>query len=772
MKKGLQNIIAVILVIAFFVGIAPVSKSSLVARAATMSLEELKAKFPQGAYWNHVGSSSNNENGYTYTPCSSHSSTSTCNAFTYGGTKLGWQCFGFALKLGYDAYGSNPKNWARAYNLNNIKPGDIINYNGNNPGHTVFVTGVSGNTVYIAECNYGGRCLIRWDRSLQKSQFSNLYNVYVAPYELKKSSAHVHSYSRGVEAAHPHKVYMKCSCGDYYYTGDTSFNANCSSCNNTSTISTYPTPFYAVTLSTGKTQVSSVNGVMNAKSNKIYSSDDCTIDHVYANGWCHVVFPLDAGGTADGYVPLSTFLDTSYSPSKITINTQTTTYRRSDGASNFGYIGSGDSVIKVGSSNSYTQVIYPLNSGGYKLAWAILPHQTNPVGSAVGCAEKWIAKANSGLNCRVSPGTSAAEVVAGYGIGYGGEIIIAKKQYDSDGNLWGWGRGYNNSLGKNLEGWYCLTYADFNYSYIPSVTSVNVAPVAYPDKTVITWSAADRATKYSVYIDGKLVVSNTTVRSYEVALQGGNHSVKVAAINTDFPYISSYDCYSITDPVSFTTKTKQYSVSYDANEGTGAPADQVKTYNTDLILSSTIPQREGHTFVGWAVAKNETVVAYNPGDTYKENAELSLVAVWKVDEYTITFDSNGGIGDIPSIKKTYGSVAEIPSEAPTRTGYKFIGWSENKEAVMADYTVKDRIYKEQDITLYAIWEEEATYVPGDINGDNVVNNKDLTRLMKYLAGEDVSVNSDALDVNGDGSVNNKDLTRLMKYLAGENVTVN
>lgn len=63
------------------------------------------------------------------------------------------------------------------------------------------------------------------------------------------------------------------------------------------------------------------------------------------------------------------------------------------------------------------------------------------------------------------------------------------------------------------------------------------------------------------------------------------------------------------------------------------------------------------------------------------------------------------------------------------------------------------------------------YTPGDINGDGKVNNKDLTRLMKYLAGEEVTVAEAALDVNGDGKVNNKDLTRLMKYLAGEEVEI-
>lgn len=56
-------------------------------------------------------------------------------------------------------------------------------------------------------------------------------------------------------------------------------------------------------------------------------------------------------------------------------------------------------------------------------------------------------------------------------------------------------------------------------------------------------------------------------------------------------------------------------------------------------------------------------------------------------------------------------------------------------------------------------------VPGDINGDEVTNLKDLTRLFQYLADWDVEVNDPALDTNGDGSVNLKDLTRLFQYLA-------
>lgn len=53
---------------------------------------------------------------------------------------------------------------------------------------------------------------------------------------------------------------------------------------------------------------------------------------------------------------------------------------------------------------------------------------------------------------------------------------------------------------------------------------------------------------------------------------------------------------------------------------------------------------------------------------------------------------------------------------------------------------------------------------GDINNDGVVNNKDLTRLIKHLSGISASVNSNALDVNIDGVVNAKDAELLLKHL--------
>ena len=70
----------------------------------------------------------------------------------------------------------------------------------------------------------------------------------------------------------------------------------------------------------------------------------------------------------------------------------------------------------------------------------------------------------------------------------------------------------------------------------------------------------------------------------------------------------------------------------------------------------------------------------------------------------------------------------------------------------------------QAMEVYASYAEKKA---GDINGDGDVNSKDLTRLMKFTSGEDVSVVEQAVDTNGDGDFDSKDLTHLMKNLAGD-----
>ena len=75
---------------------------------------------------------------------------------------------------------------------------------------------------------------------------------------------------------------------------------------------------------------------------------------------------------------------------------------------------------------------------------------------------------------------------------------------------------------------------------------------------------------------------------------------------------------------------KTYTVSYNANGGSGAPSAQTKTYGTALTLSSTQPTRSGYRFAGWNTNAAGTGTSYAAGGSYTANAGVTLYAQWTV----------------------------------------------------------------------------------------------------------------------------------------------
>ena len=179
----IKRILSVVLVLLLCLTMLPSITVTSEAASTGLSLSQLRAKFPHGKYWNHAGNpgssnSVNNQDGYTSTPCSQHgvvgTSKQTCNGFQPGSSQLSWQCMGYAEKLGYDATGYNPRNNANGWYtytsssaLDKLKPGDIVRYK--NGGHSIYVTGVNGDTVTYTDCNSNGKCIIRWDATISKS---------------------------------------------------------------------------------------------------------------------------------------------------------------------------------------------------------------------------------------------------------------------------------------------------------------------------------------------------------------------------------------------------------------------------------------------------------------------------------------------------------------------------------------------------------------------------------------------------------------------------
>lgn len=157
-----------------------------------------------------------------------------------------------------------------------------------------------------------------------------------------------------------------------------------------------------------------------------------------------------------------------------------------------------------------------------------------------------------------------------------------------------------------------------------------------------------------------------------------------------------------------------YTVSYDANGGTGAPASQTKEYNKTLILSTVKPNKANtstagyiitlnanggyvstpeltqynttsYTFRSWNTNSSGTGTTYNSGGSYTANADVTLYAIWNTNT-------------------TKGSVT-LPT--PARAHYSFVGWGTTASATTG---VTGTITPTSSQTLYAVWERTPSLV--------------------------------------------------------------
>lgn len=153
----------------------------------------------------------------------------------------------------------------------------------------------------------------------------------------------------------------------------------------------------------------------------------------------------------------------------------------------------------------------------------------------------------------------------------------------------------------------------------------------------------------------------------------------------------------------------QHDVHYDANGGSGAPADQTKTYGKDLTLSSTKPTRGGHTFLSWNTKADGTGDTYQPGATYthdQDGGTVTMYAKWRVWKHTIHYNANSGSNAPTDQTKTYGQALSLSSSKPTRNGYTFLGWNTKADGTGTDYASGANYTHDQDggtVTLYAQW---------------------------------------------------------------------
>ena len=229
----------------------------------------------------------------------------------------------------------------------------------------------------------------------------------------------------------------------------------------------------------------------------------------------------------------------------------------------------------------------------------------------------------------------------------------------------------------------------------------------------------------------------------------------------------------------------KYTVTFNSNGGSNV-SSQTINYN-GKVTKPTNPTKTGHTFKEWQL--NGNPYDFNAGVT----SNITLTAVWNINQYTVTFNSDGG-SSVSSQKINYNGKAIKPAN-PTKEGYTFKEWQLNGNTYNFNTLITSNI------TLKAVWNKNEVIVNDTLKDilekdGHVVEDGYTTKFtlgesissIKSKLGNDVLIDSKTTiistgtiikrnnesytvvikgDLNGDGKVNSGDLLQMRKYLLEE-----
>ena len=278
---------------------------------------------------------------------------------------------------------------------------------------------------------------------------------------------------------------------------------------------------------------------------------------------------------------------------------------------------------------------------------------------------------------------------------------------------------------------YSITYRNVDGATVPSEnpTSYTVEDefgIVGASKTgydFIGWLVDGEGSPYKVYplkrntVGNLVLVAKWSVKSHDVRYVVGGESYKTVSCDFDsvhslLPYPeklgytfsgwtvtgAAVDDGKLTMPDNDVTVTgsfspNSYTVVFDANGGTGEMNPQKFTYDAKQKLAKNEFTKVGYSFDGWTSGDNhyaDEEEALNLTDV--ANGSVILIAKWKVNKYTVSFDTDGGT-DISPITADFGAVVIAP-EAPEKSGYEFVGWDVDIPKTMPA----------KDIKITAIWD--------------------------------------------------------------------
>lgn len=150
-----------------------------------------------------------------------------------------------------------------------------------------------------------------------------------------------------------------------------------------------------------------------------------------------------------------------------------------------------------------------------------------------------------------------------------------------------------------------------------------------------------------------------------------------------------------------------YTVSYNLNGGSGSFGNQTINYGSSVSVRTGTPTRAGYDFTGWR--RSDTGGLVQGGNTFTVSRDVTLTAQWSATVYTITYNRNGGSGGPSSQSKTHGVNVSLSNSTPSRSGYRFDGWTTNSNGTGTRYNPGASYTGNGNVTLHAKWVEQQHY---------------------------------------------------------------
>ena len=278
-----------------------------------------------------------------------------------------------------------------------------------------------------------------------------------------------------------------------------------------------------------------------------------------------------------------------------------------------------------------------------------------------------------------------------------------------------------------FSGWAQSADAD-KASYADSAEVLNLADTA---NATVTLYAVWEASRYYVAFDanggeGTMDVQNATYGSETdlatnafakagYAFAGWSLTAAGAVAYADGASVSNLtDVADTTNTLYAVWKANDYSIAFHANGGTGEMEPQDAIYGEAIVLASNTFSREGYDFGGWKAADGSIYVdgATVSNLTTTAGAAAPLYAIWTPAPYGLSFDADGGTGELAPRTVSYDSAyGDLPT--PTRPGYEFVGWfDESGKEVTKDTRAKPT----GAVSLKARWTPVSYNVAFDANG--------------------------------------------------------